>query len=312
MTNTSIFAAFERMWQHVVAALGDKASTAHRHDDDYATKTDPVLSGSLSLNRKDDTYIGYHSVSLGGDTTASGSYSHAEGYGTTADAYASHAEGNSTTASALCSHVEGNGTNATGLYSHAEGLCTTASGESQHVQGRYNIADSDLLHIVGNGSGDSNRSNAHTIDNNGNAWFLGDVYVGSECGINKDYGSKRLATEEYVDTSNIFKNLYTVENVNNSTLRIMTTSNTRRIPGLYLFVGDSNLTLGSHTFGKYLLAQVLDDYTNSDQTSGSIILRYNRSQSMRDVMTGCLYTQTYAGASASTTNSYTKKSPSYV
>lgn len=52
-------------------------------------------------------------------------------------------------------------------------------------------------HIVGNGS-DDNRSNAHTLDWNGNAWFQGDIYVSSTSGTNRDAGSKKLATEEYV------------------------------------------------------------------------------------------------------------------
>jgi hypothetical protein len=52
-------------------------------------------------------------------------------------------------------------------------------------------------HIVGNGT-DSKRSNAHTLDWSGNAWYSGNVYVGSTSGTNKDEGSKKLATEEYV------------------------------------------------------------------------------------------------------------------
>ena len=31
MANTSILAAFERMWQHTVAALGNKANVDHSH-----------------------------------------------------------------------------------------------------------------------------------------------------------------------------------------------------------------------------------------------------------------------------------------
>ena len=47
MANTSIFAAFERFWQHVVVALGDKADTIHDHDDKYYTETeiDEMMSG---------------------------------------------------------------------------------------------------------------------------------------------------------------------------------------------------------------------------------------------------------------------------
>jgi hypothetical protein len=31
MANTSIFNAFERMWQHIVAALGNKSDLDHTH-----------------------------------------------------------------------------------------------------------------------------------------------------------------------------------------------------------------------------------------------------------------------------------------
>lgn len=51
-------------------------------------------------------------------------------------------------------------------------------------------------HIVGNGTSDTKRSNAHTLDWKGNAWFAGDVYVGSTSGTNKDDGSVRLVTED--------------------------------------------------------------------------------------------------------------------
>ena len=53
-------------------------------------------------------------------------------------------------------------------------------------------------HIVGNGTSDTERSNAHTLDWEGNAWYSGDVYVGSTSGTNRDEGSKKLATVEEV------------------------------------------------------------------------------------------------------------------
>lgn len=56
-------------------------------------------------------------------------------------------------------------------------------------------------HIIGNGTSDTERSNAHTLDWDGNAWYQGDIYVGSSSGTNKDDGSKKLATEEYVDSA---------------------------------------------------------------------------------------------------------------
>ncbi len=132
---------------------------------------------------------------------AFGNYSHTEGYETTASGNYSHAEGQRTIASGNSSHAEGQRTIASGNSSHAEGYETTASSDYQHVQGKYNVEDTEdkYAHIIGNGDTD-NRSNAHTLDWEGNAWYQGDVYVGSTSGINKDEGSKKLATEEYVST----------------------------------------------------------------------------------------------------------------
>ena len=131
---------------------------------------------------------------------AFGYCSHAEGYTTVASGHYSHAEGYATTASNNYSHAEGYTTTASGNYSHAEGLYTVASGVYQHAQGRYNISDISYAHIIGNGNG-AKPSNAHTVDWSGNAWYQGDVYVGSTSGTNKDGGSKKLATEEYVDNN---------------------------------------------------------------------------------------------------------------
>lgn len=140
----------------------------------------------------------------GDSTTASGQFSHTEGQGTLASRQSSHAEGYKTTAGGVYSHAEGSNTNASAFASHAEGQSTTASGSASHVQGKYNIEDTgdNYTHIVGNGTNDK-RSNAHTIDWHGNAWFAGDVYVGSTSGTNKDEGSKVLATKEYVDSKKI-------------------------------------------------------------------------------------------------------------
>lgn len=132
----------------------------------------------------------------GSNTTASANNSHAEGMNTTASGIESHAEGSNTTASGDESHAEGYGTKASGDYSHVEGFETIASGDKQHVQGIYNLSDTTSAHIVGNGTSDTERSNAYTLDWEGNAWFAGDVYVHSTSGTNKDDGSVRLATED--------------------------------------------------------------------------------------------------------------------
>lgn len=130
----------------------------------------------------------------------SGDYSHAEGLNNTASGYYSHAEGYKNITSGDDSHAEGSNNTASGLYSHAEGYNNKASGVATHVQGKYNVVQSvtgsnyygKYCHIVGNGTSDTARSNAHTLDWNGNAWFAGDVYTG---GTAMDNGAKKLATE---------------------------------------------------------------------------------------------------------------------
>ena len=89
-----------------------------------------------------------------------------------------HAEGfNTLVTGGIGAHAEGAETLASGSSSHAEGYKTIASGENQHVQGKYNIEDSSnaYAHIVGNGTSSSARSNAHTLDWDGNAWYAGTV-----------------------------------------------------------------------------------------------------------------------------------------
>lgn len=170
-----------------------------------ASKVNPVFTGSFSNNRKKGSQVGNYSHAEGYNTTASGQYSHAEGcrttasdsnshaegWETTASGNSSHAEGGSTTASSRCSHAEGNNTTASndsshaegsdttasGEFSHAEGYYTIASGSYSHVQGKYNIDDTNgkYAHIVGNGASFAARSNAHTLDWEGNAWYAGTV-----------------------------------------------------------------------------------------------------------------------------------------
>ena len=183
------------------------ASGSHSHAEGASTTASGDYSHAEGYNT---TTSGSHSHAEGVITTASGDNSHAEGGRTTASGYTSHAEGGSTTASGSYSHAEGYNTTASCNSSHAEGLHSHAEGRSQHVQGEWNIVDPEYnpdqldargkyAHIVGNGD-PGFPSNAHTLDWDGNAWFQGDVYVGSTSGTDKDEGSKKLATEEYVDS----------------------------------------------------------------------------------------------------------------
>ena len=185
--------------------VNGKAEGSIRSIGSYDTTINPLGEYAQAFG-SGTTASGEYSHAEGAGPKASGAASHAEGYSTTASGQTSHAEGNRTEASSPNSHAEGDSTTASGNSSHAEGYITTASGEyshaegrttiaqgnNQHVQGKYNIADTTSAHIVGNGSDSSNRSNAHTLDWNGNAWFAGDIYTGSTSGTNKDDGSVKL------------------------------------------------------------------------------------------------------------------------
>lgn len=123
----------------------------------------------------------------GFSTTASGTYSHAEGSTSTASGASSHAEGANTTASGAGSHAEGSFTQALGENSHASGEYTTASHRDQTVFGKFNVVDPSsqsaqaagtYIEIVGNGTSDSSRSNARTLDWNGNETLAGSLTLG--------------------------------------------------------------------------------------------------------------------------------------
>lgn len=90
---------------------------------------------------------------------------------------------------------------ATGEYSHAEGTGTIAAGDQQHVHGKYNVADTEsaYAHIVGNGEDDENRSNAHTLDWNGNAWYSGKVSAGTAESPATPTAANDLVTKKYAD-----------------------------------------------------------------------------------------------------------------
>lgn len=155
----------------------ESLSVLHEHNKTkYMTKESPNGSGSFSINRKAGTSIGERSVAIGYNVEASGSFSFAEGTNTVSR----------------------------GLRSHSEGCYTIASGDDQHVQGKRNIEDTanKYAHIVGNGTSDTKRSNAHTVDWDGNAWYQGDVYVGgtSQDDATKLVKSTNVVSIEYGDT----------------------------------------------------------------------------------------------------------------
>lgn len=175
------------------------ASAQATHAEGYNTQATATAAHSEGYYTE---ATGKYSHAEGYMSKAQEQYAHAEGYSNTASGEASHAEGYSTWADGDNSHTEGCYTTASGEYSHAEGFYVEAAGRYQHVQGKYNIIDEDAsgnplntyAHIVGNGAANTKRSNAHTIDWNGNGWFAGDVYVG---GISQsDTNASKVITKE--------------------------------------------------------------------------------------------------------------------
>lgn len=88
-----------------------------------------------------------------------------------------------------------------GLFNKARGFCSAALGENtlalydhQCVIGKNNSTNNDYAYIIGNGISDSDRSNAHTVDWQGNAWYSGNVSIDGTPTEDKD-----LTTKKYVD-----------------------------------------------------------------------------------------------------------------
>ena len=169
----------------------NKATHNYSHAEGYNTKALAVGAHAEGYN----TQAKYQAHAEGSGSRANGSASHAEGINCHADGSYSHAQNTACYALSMHSHAEGYHTcvakNANA--SHVEGYYTYAHGENQHVQGQYNIDDNGTnsitssgigkyAHIVGNGyvqDGIVIRSNAHTLDWDGNAWFAGQITCGS-------------------------------------------------------------------------------------------------------------------------------------
>lgn len=165
-----------------VEGIGAKAYKVASHAEGVATVAGDVANASITdipypeEESKDD---GSNSPSTGGGSSGSGSSSE--------DVWGAHAEGLNTRALGKASHTEGDMTKASGYCSHAEGAGTITDVYGGHVQGRFNSTAGYYAHVVGNGKSNTERSNAHTVDWNGNAWFAGDVRVG-----NAIYGGRKL------------------------------------------------------------------------------------------------------------------------
>ena len=160
-------------------ALNGNANTATKLAAARTIQTNLASTSSASFDGSGNVTPGVSGVlgiANGGTGNSAGYIRTGQRSGSTIGNYAT-AEGNGTVASGENSHAEGYQTEATGLDSHAEGYKTIASGDYSHAEGKYNIEDTEnkYAHIVGNGTSDTDRGNAHTLDWDGNAWYGGDV-----------------------------------------------------------------------------------------------------------------------------------------
>ncbi len=150
------------LWSKLKAAF---AAVTHYH-----TWLGTASTTSLNVN------VSYNGIEEG-LSSVSGQLAHAEGDRSQAGNFAAHAEGRQCNASGTASHAEGIATMASGSYSHSQGNGTVASGNSQHAAGKYNVLDNNNTYaeVIGNGTANDARSNARTLDWNGNAWHAGEV-----------------------------------------------------------------------------------------------------------------------------------------
>lgn len=157
-----------------------------------ATSDNAVAIGAKATASGNSSYaIGYlttasgtNSYAEGRETQAIGNYTHTQGYKSKATASYAFAGGANTTASGTLAHADGNGSTASGHTSYAIGENTIANHRDQFVFGKFNVADTnasaatavgDYAEIVGNGTADDARSNARTLDWNGNEVLAGTI-----------------------------------------------------------------------------------------------------------------------------------------
>ena len=147
-----------RAWYSGSIAIGNYAKA-------YGASNPTQYNNNIAIGS--DVYSGYNRETQ----TYEGRWCLATNTGTSSSGYGSFAEGYYTKASG-------------GYGSHSEGCYTISTHQAQHAQGTYNIRDASTEEkankgtyaiIVGNGTSDSARSNAYTLDWQGNGTFSGTV-----------------------------------------------------------------------------------------------------------------------------------------
>lgn len=152
---------------------------------------DKVLSSSY-LNYAPGYYktsnaTSSYAVAIGYSPRATNSYAVAIGQQVQATGLTALALGYNTKAQGARSMAANIGTTASGDYATSFGYYTTAAGDSSFVIGKYNITDTDNTYafIIGNGTSvaAANKSNAFTVDWDGNAFISNNLSVGGSVTI---------------------------------------------------------------------------------------------------------------------------------
>ena len=191
----------------------------------------------VTAGQKAGTTLGNRATTEGLNTEASGDNAHAEGF--------------STIASGTNAHTEGVSTLASGDYSHAEGYYTTAQRRSQHVFGEYNILDTagtttskgTYIEIVGKGTSTSARSNARTLDWNGNEVLAGKLTIGTAPTANMD-----VTTKQYVDGAIVTA----IGNINSFEVQIVNGDLPTTNIDTHTIYFKANTSLGNNVYDEYM------------------------------------------------------------
>ena len=160
-----------------------------------------ALTISFSMNAQmtitSGQNTGTFSSNAGWDTTSSGTASTALGYGTSATTHAALSTGTFTTASNYSSVAMGENSIASGSRSFAAGQNTIASDFASFVIGQYNssgslatsvnsFSTSAPAFVIGNGTDNSNKSDAFKVMFNGDATVSNDLTVSGDVVVSSD------------------------------------------------------------------------------------------------------------------------------
>ena len=213
-----------------LALKANELNPVFRGNLSFGRKDNTEIGENSSALGAQTTASGQSSVAEGIQTIASGDGSHAEGVYNIASGAQSHSEGFNNVSSGSYSHSEGYNTIANGNAMHASGIyntepelysvwvpgtsykvgdtvligesgcrCIIANSDDSFDLEKWEllISNTDTAFVIGNGTDSSNRSNALSVDWNGNEYLMGDVYVNSD--PDSKNGSKLAKVSELAD-----------------------------------------------------------------------------------------------------------------